>query len=153
MRQRQLLVVVAMLALVGAGCAKKTTTNTNASTNTTVTNTSTNTGSTTGTFTTNSATTTNSGTTNTNTVIVPTTASVTIDNFAFSPDSLTVKKGTTVTWTNRDSATHKLRSSNGPASEDLGTSETYSFTFTTVGTFAYSCGIHASMQGTVIVTD
>lgn len=80
--------------------------------------------------------------------------SVTIANFAFSPATLTVKKGTTVTWTNQDSAPHNVRGTNGgPSSETLAKGQSYSFTFTTAGTFPYICSIHPNMKATVIVTE
>jgi plastocyanin len=80
---------------------------------------------------------------------------VSIANFAFSPATLTVKKGTTVTWTNNDSTTHTVTadSGNGPNSEQLAPGKTYDFTFNTVGTFNYHCSIHTSMHGTVTVTE
>jgi plastocyanin len=84
------------------------------------------------------------------------TNSVMIQNFAFSPADITVKKGTTVTWTNNDSATHTVTETDGktgPDSGDLAPSKTYSFTYNTAGTFAYHCSIHASMTGTVTVTE
>jgi plastocyanin len=84
------------------------------------------------------------------------TSSVTIDNFAFAPASITVKKGTTVTWTNKDSATHTVTESDGqdgPDSGDLAHGKSYSFTYDTAGTFKYHCAIHPDMLGTVIVTE
>jgi plastocyanin len=81
---------------------------------------------------------------------------VAIDNFAFSPASITVKKGTTVTWTNKDSAAHTVTENDdqkGPDSGDLAQGKTYSFTFDTVGTFKYHCTIHPDMTGTVTVTE
>jgi plastocyanin len=78
---------------------------------------------------------------------------VTIANFAFDPATLTVKAGTTVTWTNTDSATHTVAWGDGtPASGPLSAGgSTYARTFDTPGTFAYRCGIHASMTGTIVV--
>ncbi|HSW80299.1 MAG TPA: cupredoxin family copper-binding protein [Candidatus Saccharimonadales bacterium] len=82
---------------------------------------------------------------------------VTIDNFAFSPANITVKKGTAVTWTNNDSATHNVKEtdgkSGGPNSQDLPNGQSYTFTFNTVGTFNYHCSIHPDMTGTVTVTE
>lgn len=73
-----------------------------------------------------------------------------ISNFSFSPETLNVKVGTTVTWTNNDSVTHNIKSSsfNSP---NLSTGDTFKFTFNTPGTFNYNCGIHPSMTGTIIV--
>lgn len=81
---------------------------------------------------------------------------VSIKDFAFSPADITVKKGTTVTWTNKDSATHTVTENDGqagPDSGDLATGKTYSFTYGTVGTFKYHCSIHTGMIGTVTVTE
>ncbi|MFE0186784.1 cupredoxin family copper-binding protein [Streptomyces sp. NPDC059008] len=78
---------------------------------------------------------------------------VMIADFAFSPATLTVDKGTTVTWTNEDSAPHTVTSDgSGPLnSPTLDTGGSYTFTFNSAGTYNYYCDIHPSMQGTVIV--
>ena len=80
---------------------------------------------------------------------------VAIQNFAFTPSSITVKVGTTVTWTNSDSVAHTVTadtsSSDGPASGSLASGDTYSFTFKKAGTYAYHCAVHPHMTGTVIV--
>lgn len=84
------------------------------------------------------------------------TNSVTIQNFAFNPSDITVKKGTTVTWTNQDSTGHTVTESDGqtgPASQVLGSGQTYSFTFNQAGTFHYHCTIHSEMTGSVTVTE
>ena len=82
------------------------------------------------------------------------TASVTIKNFAFSPSNLTVKKGATVTWTNEDSAPHKIASDlTGFGSDALSQGATYQFTFVQTGTFGYHCSIHPSMKGTITVEE
>lgn len=75
-----------------------------------------------------------------------------IQGMAFSPSSITVKAGTTITWTNKDAATHNVTSN--PAlfsSGSMGTGATYSYTFADMGTFSYTCTIHPSMKGTVVV--
>jgi plastocyanin len=82
------------------------------------------------------------------------TALVAITNFAFSPATLTVKKGTTVIWTNNDSAPHTVTGDNGgPSGSAISQGGTYSYTFNTVGSFPYHCSIHPSMKATVQVTD
>jgi len=84
------------------------------------------------------------------------TNAVTIQNFAFSPGDITVKKGTTVTWTNKDTTAHtvsEMDSQKGPDSGDLNPGGTYSFRFDQTGTFKYRCNIHTYMLGTVTVTD
>jgi len=82
------------------------------------------------------------------------TAAVTIQNSAFSPTTLTVKVGTTVTWTNADLASHTVTSDSGSelSSGNIGNGQSYSHTFNTVGTFHYHCSIHTSMTATVVVT-
>lgn len=83
------------------------------------------------------------------------TSSVAIQNFAFSPANITVKKGTTVTWTNKDSVAHTVTETDGktgPTSGDVNPGANYTFTFNTPGTYHYHCSIHPEMVGTVIVT-
>jgi len=75
---------------------------------------------------------------------------ITIKEFTFNPDRLTIKKGTTVTWINNDSATHKI-SSDSFNSQNFNKGEKFEFQFNETGTFDYICGIHPSMKGTIIV--
>ncbi|MDH6196839.1 plastocyanin [Mycobacterium frederiksbergense] len=78
---------------------------------------------------------------------------VTIDNFAFVPATLTVHRGDTVTWTNRDEEPHTVASGDGSFhSPGMGSNATYSYTFGTPGSYDYICSIHPSMHGTVVVT-
>ncbi|WP_416277028.1 cupredoxin domain-containing protein [Nocardia sp. alder85J] len=78
---------------------------------------------------------------------------VSIDNFAFAPASLTVRVGSTVTWTNHDEEPHTVVSADGTLhSPGMGTGATYSYTFTKAGTVDYVCSIHPFMHGTVVVT-
>ena len=80
---------------------------------------------------------------------------VTISNFKFTPPSVTVAAGATVTWTNNGPATHTTTSLASPAVWDSGhlaKGGTYSHKFAKPGTYAYHCAIHPSMKGTVIVT-
>ena len=80
-------------------------------------------------------------------------AAVSIDNFTFTPQSLTVKAGTTVTWTNRDDIPHGIAATNNAfaRSRAMDTDQSYSFTFTTPGTYQYFCYIHPHMVGTIVV--
>jgi plastocyanin len=78
---------------------------------------------------------------------------VSIDNFAFAPATLTVKAGSTVTWTNHDEEPHTVAASDGSFhSPGMGTGATFSHTFPTAGKFDYVCSIHPMMHGTVVVT-
>jgi plastocyanin len=85
---------------------------------------------------------------------LPTKASVSISNFSFNPATLTVKKGTRVTWTNNDSVGHTVTADNGsgPGSGLLNNGDSYNYTFDATGTYPYHCSVHPSMKGTVIVT-
>lgn len=78
---------------------------------------------------------------------------VIIQNFAFSPNNLTVKAGTTVTWINNDSTTHTVTSDNGAfqSSSNINQGTNYTFTFTKAGTYPYHCSIHPEMKGTIVV--
>lgn len=82
----------------------------------------------------------------------PQSASVTIQNFAFSPGAVRVTKGATVTWTNRDSAPHQIDADEKfPSSPVLNQGQSYSYTFDETGTFSYYCAIHPSMKASVEV--
>jgi len=82
----------------------------------------------------------------------PETRDVTIDNFTFGPADLTVKAGTTITWTNRDDIPHTVVNTDKVfKSKVLDTDEKFSFTFSTPGTFSYFCSIHPKMTGKVVV--
>ena len=82
--------------------------------------------------------------------------SVMMQNFAYNPATLSVKKGTTVTWTNQDSVDHDVVSEpNGDMfkSELFSEGESYSFTFNSVGTYNYYCSVHPRMKGSITVTE
>ena len=77
---------------------------------------------------------------------------ITIDNFAFGPDTLTVPVGTTVTWTNQDDMVHTVTSKTKVfSSPGLNTGESFSYTFTAPGTYPYFCALHPRMTATVVV--
>src|SRR5262245_24051998 len=76
---------------------------------------------------------------------------VKIGNFTFGPQELKVKAGTMVTWINEDDIPHTVVSPNNFRSKALDTEGSYSFTFTTPGTYKYFCSLHPHMTGTVVV--
>ncbi len=76
---------------------------------------------------------------------------VNIENFAYNPATITVPKGTTVTWTQLDSAPHTV-TGDGFDSGNLNKGKTFTRTFNETGTFSYHCSNHQSMSGKVIVT-
>jgi plastocyanin len=79
-------------------------------------------------------------------------ADVVIKSFAFGPQGITVKAGTTVTWVNRDVEPHTVVSNDHKfQSEALDTGDSFSVTFDTAGTYGYFCSIHPHMTGTVTV--
>jgi plastocyanin len=80
-------------------------------------------------------------------------ATVTIDNFAFTPETLTIKAGTKVTFVNRDDIPHTVVAVDKSfRSRAMDTDERYAFTFTTPGSFDYFCGLHPHMKAKIVVT-
>lgn len=75
-----------------------------------------------------------------------------IQNLSFNPSTITVTVNTTITWTNFDSVTHTVTSDTGLFdSGNIGSGKTYSYKFTTAGSYPYHCTIHTYMTGTVVV--
>ena len=81
------------------------------------------------------------------------TMEVKIDNFTFSPKTLTVAPGTTVKWTNRDDIPHTVVSDDKVTfkSKVLDTDDSFSFTFSKPGTYDYFCSLHPHMTAKVVV--
>ena len=81
------------------------------------------------------------------------TRTVLIQNFSFKPAHITVKRGTRVTWINKDMTKHTATASNGAFDSGvLRPGQSYSHTFKTAGrTNNYHCEIHHSMRGSVTV--
>jgi plastocyanin len=79
--------------------------------------------------------------------------SATIQNVTFSPNPITVARGTMVTWTNLDGVPHTITADDGSwGLGTLGQGATYSHVFTSPGTYTYHCALHPFMTGTVMVT-
>jgi plastocyanin len=78
-------------------------------------------------------------------------SAVTIDNFTFRPAVLTVKAGTTVTWTNNDDIPHQVVAAGTFKSKVLDSDDSYSFTFARPGDYVYFCSLHPHMTGTIKV--
>jgi plastocyanin len=76
--------------------------------------------------------------------------SVTILNFAYDPATITVSKGTTITWTNKDPTAHTVTGT-GFDSGSIAPEGVYTHTFNETGTFPYGCTFHPNMHGTVVV--
>ncbi|MCD7441687.1 cupredoxin domain-containing protein [Streptomyces lincolnensis] len=80
---------------------------------------------------------------------------VTMKGYAFSPASLTVPAGSTVTWTNQDTAPHDVKTTSGPASIHspmLDKGQSWSFTFTAAGSYGYYCTVHPDMTAGITVS-
>jgi plastocyanin len=82
-------------------------------------------------------------------------AEVDIPDISFAPDELTVKAGTTVTWTNSDDIPHTVTKDAGPGPEfdsgNLAPGDTFEQTFDAEGTVDYVCTIHPGQAGSVTV--
>ena len=77
---------------------------------------------------------------------------VKIGNFTFNPATITVKAGTTVTWTNGDDIPHTVvATAKAFKSKVLDTSDKFSFTFTTPGSYEYFCSLHPHMKASIVV--
>ena len=79
---------------------------------------------------------------------------VSIKDMKFSPATLTVKPGTTVTWTNKDDHDHTVVASDETfKSGNLSHGETFEHKFEKKGKFKYACTYHPRMKGTIVVSD
>ena len=79
---------------------------------------------------------------------------VSIYNYKFDPEVLTVPAGTTVVWTNKDEVPHSVVSSDKRFTQSggLDTGDHYSYTFTDAGSYEYFCSLHPFMKGKIVVT-
>ena len=81
-------------------------------------------------------------------------SSITITGYSFRPGTLTVKKGATVTWLNKDDDVHTIKSTDGPEafnSPALDSGNRFGFTFHHAGTYHYVCSVHPYMHGVIVV--
>src|SRR5215203_2292021 len=81
------------------------------------------------------------------------TRTVVIQNFSFKPAHITIKRGTKVTWINKDSVQHTATANNGRSFDSgrLGKGQRYSHTFKSAGKKSYHCEIHPDMKGRITV--
>ena len=84
-------------------------------------------------------------------------AHVSMRNYAYHPSTLTVKSGSTVTWTNDETSniphTVTRTTNRGPVSGIIWPGQTFTHTFTQSGSYAYRCELHPEMRGTVTVVE
>ena len=76
-----------------------------------------------------------------------------IKDFAFNPQTITVKSGQTITWINRDEEPHTVVSveKQFKKSTALDTDQTFTITTGAPGTYTYFCSVHPKMTGTIVV--
>ena len=88
--------------------------------------------------------------TNNNIAQAPNTVSIV--NMAFTPATITVTAGTTVTWNNNDNITHTVTADDDSYdSGNIGAGSSFTRTFSIAGTYPYHCTIHPSMKATIVV--
>jgi plastocyanin len=88
-------------------------------------------------------------------------ANINIGPGSFSPSAITIKKGSSVIWSNTDNVPHRIASNPHPGHSDLpdlysdsiNSSDKYRFTFNTPGTFGYHDEVDPAINGTIIVED
>jgi len=76
---------------------------------------------------------------------------VNVKNFRFRPKTLSVTAGTTVTFTNKDTTKHTATLAGTFNTHGIKPGKSKSVTFNTAGTFSYTCSIHPTMHGTIVV--
>src|SRR5438034_10450894 len=76
-----------------------------------------------------------------------------IEDFAFNPQTITVKSGEKVTWINRDEEPHTIVSvgKQFKKSTALDTDQEFTITAGAPGTYSYFCSVHPKMTGTIVV--
>jgi plastocyanin len=79
------------------------------------------------------------------------TGSVSIANYLFAPATLKVKVNTKVTWTNNDTTGHNVVGTTFGHTKAIPFGKTFSYKFTTAGTYVYHCTIHSGMTGKIVV--
>ena len=78
-------------------------------------------------------------------------ATVTMEITGFTPPSLTVKRGTTVSFVNKDAYPHTATSAGNFDSKEIGAGKTWKYKAAKAGMFDYICTLHPNMKGTLVV--
>jgi plastocyanin len=74
-------------------------------------------------------------------------------SYKFVPAAITIRAGTTVTWTNHDDFTHNVTLPDGTPPLTMSPGSSVTHTFSSAGLFAYMCSLHPKdMKGSVLVT-
>jgi plastocyanin len=81
----------------------------------------------------------------------PVTYTVVIEGTAYAPETLTVKRGDTVVWVNKDPFPHTVTSKAAFDSHDIAPGKQWKYTPRTLGEYSYACTFHPNMKGTLDV--
>ncbi len=81
----------------------------------------------------------------------PTTHTVVIEGVAYAPESLTIKRGDTVVWINKDPFPHTVTAKGSFDSHSIGSGKSWKLTLRTAGDYAYICSLHPNMKGALKV--
>jgi plastocyanin len=81
----------------------------------------------------------------------PSIVTLEIKSWGFNPDAITIAKGSTATWTNKDGEKHTVTSSGNFDSGDIAAGGSWSYTFNSIGVYEYSCKYHPSITGKITV--
>ena len=79
---------------------------------------------------------------------------VSISEFLFGPQKVSVKSGSTINWVNTDDSPHQvtIQGTSELRSQVLLKGQSVQFAFNDVGNYDYICGLHPAMKGTIEVT-
>jgi plastocyanin len=79
------------------------------------------------------------------------THTVVIEGVKYTPETLTVKRGETVVWVNKDPFPHTVTAKGAFDSRDIGAGKSWKYTTRKAGEYAYICTLHPNMKGTLKV--
>ena len=85
------------------------------------------------------------------TVPEPRTVEVVINRYQFIPSTVRINAGNRIVWDNEDGTSHSIKLLGTPPGAIIAPGERYDLVINDPGTYRYSCGIHAKMQGTIVV--
>ena len=72
-------------------------------------------------------------------------------NFSFAPETITIKKDSEVKWINQDTSIHQIKFDDSIVSQPMGIGESFLYIFNQTGEYGYTCAIHPSMKGKIMV--
>jgi len=83
----------------------------------------------------------------------PSAVTLEIKSWGFNPNTVTLLKGSTATWTNKDSVKHTVTSAGNFDSGDIAAGASWPYTFNKAGTFEYNDKYNPSMKAKVVITE